>query len=85
MAGLTAASLDGVQPLVVAADGGVVILLPAGATLLIDGQQAATKRRLSVWPSRGDKIATQVSQNWYHYQAVLWIRIRNYLFRIRQE
>ena len=49
MAGLTAASLDGVQPLVVAADGGVVILLPAGATLLIDGQQAATKRRLSVW------------------------------------
>ncbi len=36
MAGLTAPGLDRVEPLIVAADGGVVVLLPSGAPLLVD-------------------------------------------------
>ena len=36
MAGLTAPGLDSVEPLIVAADGGVVVLLASGASLLVD-------------------------------------------------
>jgi hypothetical protein len=36
MAGLTAPGLDSVEPLIVAADGGVVVLLSSGAPLLVD-------------------------------------------------
>jgi hypothetical protein len=36
MAGLTAPGLDGVEPLIVAADWGVVVLLSSGAPLLVD-------------------------------------------------
>jgi hypothetical protein len=41
MAGLASSGLDCVEPLVVAADGSVVVLLPPGASLLVDRQQAA--------------------------------------------